>query len=102
MPLPHLLLLLTAGLLLTLLGLGLALQVGWRRDLARWPHHALFFAVCAGTLLSGLLAGRRGLWLLPALLLLLTMPRTCPGRTDHWQRALACALAFGAGLWGAW
>ncbi|WP_339095847.1 hypothetical protein ACINK0_13210 [Deinococcus sp. VB343] len=102
MSLLHLLLLLSAGLLLTLLGLGLSLQVGWRTDLARWPHHALFFAVCVGTLLSGLLAGRRGLWLLPALLLLLSMPRTRPGRADHWQRALACALAFGVGLWGAW
>ena len=105
---PHRLALgLTAGLLLALLGLGLSLQLGWRRDspgkrLARWPHHALFFAVCAGVLVSAGLAGRRGLWLLPALLLLLTMPRTRPGRADHWQRALACALAFGVGLWAVW
>lgn len=102
MPPHRLALLVTAVLLLALLLLGLRLQLGWRREAARWPHHALFFAVCAGLLVSGVLAGRRGLWLLPALLLLLTMPRTKPGRGDHWRRALACALAFGAGLWGAW
>lgn len=98
----HLALLLSAGLLTLLLLLGLSLQLGWRRDLARWPHHALFFAVCAGVLVAGLLAGLRGLWLLPALALLLTMPRTKPGRADHWQRALLCAAAFGLGVWGAW
>ncbi|AXG98607.1 hypothetical protein DVJ83_04875 [Deinococcus wulumuqiensis] len=107
MPPHRLALTVTAALLLALLVLGLSLQLGWRRDspgkrLARWPHHALFFAVCAGVLVSAGLAGQRGLWLLPALLLLLTMPRTQPGRAGHWQRALACALAFGAGLWGAW
>lgn len=107
MPPHHLALLVTAALLLALLLLGLSLQLGWRRDspdyrLARWPHHALFFAVCLGVGLSGVLAGTRGLWLLPALALLLSMPRTKPGRAGHWQRALACALAFGAGLWGAW
>ena len=102
MVLHHLALGLTAGLLLALLGLGLSLQVGWRRDAARWPHHALFFAVCAGVLVSGVLAGRRGLWLFPALALLLSMTRTQPGRANHWQRALACALAFGVGAWGAW
>ncbi|AAF10845.1 hypothetical protein [Deinococcus radiodurans] len=98
----HLALLLSAGLLALLLLLGLSLQLGWRRDLARWPHHALFFAVCAGVLVAGLLAGLRGLWLLPALALLLTMPRTKPGRANHWQRALLCAAAFGLGVWGAW
>ena len=98
----HLALLLSAGLLALLLGLGLSLQLGWRRDLARWPHHALFFAVCAGVLVCGVLAGWRGLWLLPALGLLLTMPRTTPGRANHWQRALLCAAAFGLGAWGAW
>lgn len=98
----HLALLLSAGLLALLLLLGLSLQLGWRRDLARWPHHALFFAVCAGVLVAGLLAGLRGLWLLPALALLLTMPSTKPGRANHWQRALLCAAAFGLGVWGAW
>ncbi|MHA0034418.1 hypothetical protein ACXXDK_05575 [Deinococcus sp. PESE-38] len=53
-------------------------------------------------LVSGVLAGWRGLWLLPALALLLTMPRTKPGRADHWQRAILCAAAFGLGVWGAW
>ena len=95
-------LLTTTALLLSLLLLGLSLQLGWRRDLARWPHHALFFAVCVGVLVSGVLAGKRGLWLLPALALLLSMARTRPGRADHWQRALACALAYVLGAWGAW
>ncbi|GAA5512576.1 hypothetical protein Dcar01_01292 [Deinococcus carri] len=108
---PHrLALLVTAGLLAGLLLLGLSLQRGWRRAapgarLAHWPHHALFFAVCAGTLLSlglGWWAGARAWALLPALALLLTMPRTRPGRADHWQRALVCAAAFALGAWGAW
>lgn len=98
----HIVLLLTGLALTTLLGLGLALQRGWRRDLARWPHHVLFLAACVGTVLSGVLAGQRGLALLPTLGLLLTMPRTRPGRADHWQRALACAGAFGLGAWWAW
>jgi len=71
----------------------------------RWPHHALFFAVCAGVVLSGGLAiwaGSRGWALLPALTLLLLMPRTRPGRAAHWRLALACALAFAGGLWAAW
>ncbi|GAA5533255.1 hypothetical protein [Deinococcus aluminii] len=101
----HFSLLLTAALLALLLLLGLSLQLGWRRDLARWPHHALFFAVCAGVLLSaglGWRAGARGWALLPALALLLTMPRTRPGRAGHWRLALVCALAFTVGLWAAW
>ncbi|EYB69758.1 hypothetical protein DEIPH_ctg002orf0087 [Deinococcus phoenicis] len=106
----HLALLVTAALLALLLLLGLRLQVGGRRGapgarLARWPHHALFFAVCVGVLLSAGLsawAGARGWALLPALALLLLMPRTRPGRADHWRLALVCAAAFGLGLWGAW
>ncbi|WP_216325385.1 hypothetical protein [Deinococcus aestuarii] len=100
---PHrLALLVTAALLGGLLALGLGLQLGRRRLRARWVHHALFFAVCAGVGLSGLLSGLRGLALLPALALLLLMPRTRPGRAGHWRLALGCAAAFGVGLWGAW
>lgn len=101
----HLALLVTALLLLGLLLLGLSLQLGWRRDMTRWPHHALFFAVCVGLLVSVVLTGLAGArwWaLLPALALLLSMPRTKPGRANHWQRALACALAFGLGVILAW
>lgn len=100
----HLALSVTAGLLLALLVLGLGLQRRrWR--VARVWHHGLFFAVCAGTVLSLGLAyragtGAWGLW--PALGLLLTMPRTRPGRADHWQRALASAGLFALGAWAAW
>lgn len=100
----HLALLTTAALLLALLLLGLGLQLRrWR--VARSLHHVLFFAVCVGVAGSALLAWRAsaGAWaLLPALGLLLTMPRTRPGRADHWRRALGCALLFGVGAWGAW
>ncbi|AIZ45547.1 hypothetical protein QR90_11330 [Deinococcus radiopugnans] len=105
MSVQHLALLLTGALLAALSGLGLSLQLGWRRDAARWPHHALFFIVCAGVLLCGALLGwRGGRWwaLLPALALLLWMPRTRPGRADHWRLALGCALAYGLGAWAAW
>lgn len=91
-------LLLTGPLLLTLLALGLRLQLGLPGAARRW-HHLLFFAVCVGTLAAGILAGQRGLWLLPALLLLLLMPLTKPGRPGHWRLALLSALAFG---WGAY
>ncbi|MDL2343946.1 hypothetical protein QOL99_07255 [Deinococcus sp. MIMF12] len=98
----HLALLLTAALLLGLLTLGLGLQLG-RWKVVRWLHHALFLAVCVGVALSGLLGWRSGGWaLLPALGALLTMPRTRPGRADHWQRALASAGLFALGAWGAW
>ncbi|MBZ9715093.1 hypothetical protein [Deinococcus multiflagellatus] len=105
MPLHQPLLLLTGALLLALLALGLRLQLGWSQSRVRWPHHALFFAVCAGTLLAAVLAqlaGQRGWALGPALALLLAMPRTRPGRSDHWRRALACAGAYGLGAWLAW
>lgn len=95
----------TAALLLALLLLGLSLQRGWRWGVARWMHHALFFAVCVGVALSAGLswrAGERGWALLPALGLLLLMPRTRPGQPGHWQLALGCAAAYGLGLWGAW
>lgn len=98
-------LLLTAGLLMALLALGLSLQLGWRRAIPRVTHHALFFAVCAAvglTTILSLRAGARGWALLPTLGLLLLLPRTRPGRADHWRLALACAAAFGLGLWGAW
>ncbi|WP_373295835.1 hypothetical protein [Deinococcus piscis] len=100
----HLTLLLSAALLLVLLTLGLGLQLR-RFAVARAWHHRLYFAVVAGVVLSSLLAWRAGapwLWLLPALVLLLLMPLTRPGRAGHWRLALACALAFGLGLWGAW
>lgn len=98
-------LLLTAALLAALLGLGLSLQLGWRRDAARWPHHALFFAVTALTGLSAVLAAQIGArwWaLLPALGLLLSMPATKPGRAGHWQRAALVAASFLAGAWATW
>ena len=101
----HLTLLTTGALLVTLLGLGLSLQLGWRRDRARWPHHALFFAVCAGTGLAlalALLGGGRWWALLPALILLLGMTRTRPGRPGHWRLALLCAVAYGLGAALAW
>lgn len=100
---PHrLALLVTAGLLLGLLALGLGLQLGrWRTQ--RWLHHALFFAVCVGVGLSAGLGWRSGGWaLLPALGALLLMPRTRPGRADHWRGALAAAALFTLGLWRAW
>ncbi|MFC4639636.1 hypothetical protein [Deinococcus hohokamensis] len=106
----HLSLGLTAALLLALLVLGVSLQLGWThgrqgRALARWPHHALFFLVVLGTAVSALLAARAGdrAWaLLPALGLLLAMPRTRPGQAGHWRLALGCALAYGLGAWAAW
>lgn len=101
---------LSAALLLALLALGLSLQRGWKarnggRDRVRWPHHALFFLVVLGTALSALLSGRagaRGWALLPALGLLLAMPRTRPGQAGHWRLALLCALAYALGAWAAW
>lgn len=98
----HLTLSLTAALLLGLLGLGLGLQVG-RWKVVRWLHHALFFAVCVGVGLSALLGWRSGGWvLLPALAALLRMPRTKPGRADHWRGALLAAGLFALGVWGVW
>lgn len=109
MPAHHAALVVTAFLLVGLLLLGLSLQLGWRlwwrHSGVRWPHHALFFLVCAGTLLGTFLswrAGERWWALLPALLLLLSMPRTQPGRANHWQRALLVALAFALGLALSW
>ncbi|MFC4455540.1 hypothetical protein [Deinococcus sonorensis] len=99
----HLALGLTLLLLATLLLLGLSLQLGWRRDQARWPHHALYFAVCAGTVLTGLLAllGHQRWWPYPPLLLLLLgMARTRPGRAGHWRLAGLIALLYvGAAVW---
>ncbi|WP_135228723.1 hypothetical protein [Deinococcus fonticola] len=98
---PHLALNVTALLLAGLLLLGLSLQRGWRQDQARWPHHALFFAVTVSLALSLFLLWRRHLpvWpLLPALALLLSMPLTRPGQANHWQRALLVTLAFMLGV----
>ncbi|UFA51395.1 hypothetical protein LMT64_06015 [Deinococcus radiophilus] len=100
----HWTLMLTAALLLTLLILGLGLQLR-RWQTARAWHHALFFAVVAATALSMALAWRFAApwpWLLPALGLLLLMPRTQPGRANHWGLALACAAAFAIGAWRVW
>lgn len=105
MPVHHIALITTAVLLCGLLLLGLSLQMGWRRDQTRWPHHALFFLVCVALLFTVLLTGRAGerWWaLLPALLLLLSMPRTRPGRANHWQRAALVALTFMLGYWWSW
>ncbi|GGM04484.1 hypothetical protein [Deinococcus aerophilus] len=101
----HLSLLLTGALLGLLCLLGLSLQLGWRAGASRAPHHALFFGVCVGTLVALALSGwAGGRWwaLLPALGLLLLMPRTRPGRAGHWRLALWCALAYGLGAWAAW
>lgn len=101
----HLALLVTGALLAVLCGLGLGLQLGWRRAAPRAAHHLLFFAVCAGTVLGGalaLLAGERWWALLPALALLLSMPGTRPGRAGHWRLALAAAAAYALGGWAAW
>lgn len=96
------LLLTTLALLLALNALGLSLQLGDRRAASRRPHHVLYFAVVAGTLLCTALAGWQGrAWwaLLPALAALLGMARTRPGRPGHWRLAL---LASGLWLAGAW
>lgn len=102
---PHQLTLLCTGtFLMVLLGLGLRLQLGLG-GVQRRVHHLLFFLVSAGTLLAAALAWRDGarVWaLLPALALLLSMPRTRPGRADHWRRALVCAAAFLTGALIAW
>ncbi|SMB90999.1 hypothetical protein [Deinococcus hopiensis] len=103
-------LLVTAALLAALLALGLRLQLWRRKNASRWLHHTLFFLVCLGVALTALLTwwaegwrlGGRGTALLPALALLLLMPRTQPGRANHWKLALCCAVAFGLGAWAAW
>ncbi|GGL74167.1 hypothetical protein GCM10010840_10350 [Deinococcus aerolatus] len=101
----HIALLVTGALLAVLSGLGLSLQLGWRRAAPRAAHHLLFFAVCAGVVAGGALAsraGERGWALLPALALLLRMPRTRPGRANHWRLALIGAVAYALGAWAAW
>ncbi|CAM3235905.1 hypothetical protein DESA109040_04300 [Deinococcus saxicola] len=101
----HPALLLTGALLTALSLLGLSLQLGWRKGAPHRPHHLLFFAVCAGVVICLALAfaaGQRWWGLLPALALLLLMPRTRPGRAGHWRLAVACALAYGVGSWWAW
>lgn len=104
----------TLLLLAALMALGLSRQL--RRQLsrqsgpaagpraARWPHHALYFLVTAGTVLVGVLAvtSHRPWW--PALgltALLLGMSRTRPGHSAHWRlAALIAALYLAAGwLW---
>ncbi|WP_029475712.1 hypothetical protein [Deinococcus frigens] len=105
MSLSHPALLLTGALLTVLSVLGLSLQLGWRAGASRRPHHILFFAVCMGVVVCLALTfavGERWWALLPALGLLLLMPRTRPGRAGHWRLALACALAYGLGTWAAW
>ena len=91
----------TATLLAGLMLLGLSLQLGWRKDQTRWPHHALYFAVTvslAGTIFLLWRAGKPAWPLLPALLLLLSMPRTSPGQANHWRRALLVSLTFALGV----
>lgn len=106
MPAPVMVALVTTSALLTwLLCLGASLQMGWRKQQARWMHHALFIAVIVGVLVLMALAWRAGLvwwFLLPSLALLLTMPITHPGRNDHWQRALMCAAAYVLGVFLLW
>lgn len=104
MPIYHIALMITGGLLAGLMGLGFSLQLGWRSSI-RWLHHFLFFLVCLSVLVSGVLAFHAGLgwWpLLPTLALLLSMPATKAGQANHWQRALASALAFVLGSWLVW
>lgn len=89
---------LTGGLLALLMLLGLARQTG--RPVPRQAHHLTYFAVCAatgGTAVYLQRQGKRGWALWPALALLLSMPRTQPGRPGHWQRALGCAALYLAG-----
>ena len=91
----------TALLLVGLMFLGLSLQLGWRKDQTRWPHHALYFAVTVSLAVTLLLMWQSGFspWpLVPALLLLLSMPLTKPGKTNHWQRAVLVTLAFLIGV----
>ena len=99
----HLTVSLTLLLLTLLLLLGLSLQLGFRRSAARWPHHALYFLVTAGTLLSAVLAALAGRLWWPAVALvalLLGMSRTRPGRAAHWRLAVVVAFAWaGAALW---
>ena len=97
---PVVALIVTALLLAGLLLLGLSLQLGWRRNQARWSHHALYFAVILGLIITIFLFWRtdRDAWpFVPTLLLLLSMPFTRPGKANHWQRALLVALTFMAG-----
>lgn len=94
-------LLVTGLLLLALLTLGLGLQLGRWRTAKLW-HHALYLAVLLGTVAALALAWQLGAawaWLVPALVLLGLMPLTKAGRADHWRLALACALAYGVGVW---
>ncbi|GGR02108.1 hypothetical protein [Deinococcus ruber] len=92
----------TLLLLVALLLLGLSLQLGWRRSAVRWPHHALYFLVTAGTLITAVLAALAGKPWWPAallVLLLLAMSRTRPGRPAHWRLALVVGLGWaGAAL----
>ncbi|AWN22358.1 hypothetical protein DKM44_03165 [Deinococcus irradiatisoli] len=96
-------LLLLAGVLLAwLMLLGLRLQLG-AAPRRRWLHHLLFFVVSALSVVATAvcaLTGRRFAVLACACLLLLLMPLTRPGRSAHWQLALAASVTFvlGAGL----
>ncbi|WP_425146232.1 hypothetical protein [Deinococcus sp.] len=101
----HLALGVTSLLLTVLTVLGLSLQLGWRRSAARWPHHALYFLVIAGTLLSGLLAllgGQRWWPWLPVLALLLGMGRTRAGSRAHWRLALLVSALWGGAAFWTW
>lgn len=100
----HLALALTALLLAVLMTLGAGLQFGVWRTAKTW-HHALYFVVVVCALASALLAYRAAQpWpaLLPALGLLLAMPRTKAGTRPHWALALACAGALSVGMWAVW
>ncbi len=113
----HAVLLCGAAALLSLLGLGLSLQLGKtgraggstvassRPAYRHRHHHRLFFAVSAlGWLGSGLglWLGQRAGGLVAVSLLLLLMPLTRPGQAAHWQLACLTSAAAFLAAWWAW
>ncbi len=100
----HVLLLLDGTLMLSLLLLGLRLQLG-AAPRQRWLHHLLFFGVGAlsvvVTALCALQERRFGVLALTCALLLM-MPLTRPGRPAHWRLAALAGLTFAVGAGLAW
>jgi hypothetical protein len=98
-------LLTTLLLLAALMGLGLGLQLGWRRLADRKAHHVLYFLITLGTVVTGMLALLTGQAWWPFLLLLallLAMSRTRPGRPAHWRLALVIAVLYTGAAWWLW